>query len=119
MTCETCEINTIEFTRGDSKSFKFQRHYVGGDPILEEADAIYLTVKQSWNTRDFVFQKRKEDMTFDDDGYYHVQIFDTDTENLRYGKYAYDIEVIVGAYKKTVAKGYLILTNEATFKENE
>ena len=110
----------IELIRGDSLSLKFKRLDAQGQAITTEADEVYFTVKKSYNDTDFILQKTLSDMTFDNDGTYHISILPEDTEDLMYGKYVYDLEVLVGTdYKKTIAIGDFIIKEEVTFSSNE
>ena len=108
----------MEITRGDSKGLYFQRKR-DGQPILQEAENIYFTVKVNNNTEEAVFQKTIADMTFDEDGYYHFTINPEDTNGLNYGDYVYDIEVKIADYTKTISQGTLSITKETTFPANE
>lgn len=109
----------MNITRGDTKSFKFQRKSEG-QPITAEADNIYFTVKYSNSVEDALIQKTISDMTFDENYFYHFTILPSDTNGLEYGNYSYDIEVKVGdTYVKTIAKGTFTIEEETTFAENE
>lgn len=105
-------------TRGDIKKIKFQRRKEG-QPILEKADKIYFTVKETHYKKEVVIQKTIDDMEFDEQGYYHLIITPEDTNELKYGEYVFDIEVIVEEYKKTLIKGTFKIEEEVTFAENE
>lgn len=110
----------IEIIRGDSLSLKFQRLDAEGSVITTEADEVFFTVKKNTATKDVLFQKKLEDMTFDNDGTYHITILPGDTEELPYGSYAYDLEVLVGDdYKKTISIGDFVIKEEVTFASNE
>lgn len=110
----------MEMTRGDSGYFYFQRLDDNGDPITVKADHCWFTVKTNDMQKEPVIQKTIEDMTFDDDGTYHITILPEDTNELQYGEYIYDIEVLnEDGYKKTISKGIFELTWESTFANNE
>lgn len=110
----------IELIRGDSLSLKFKRLDANGEPITTEADEVYFTIKRNTTTEDVVFQKTLEDMTFDNDGTYHIAILPQDTEELPYGDYVYDLEICVGDdYKKTISIGNFKILEEVTFASNE
>ena len=108
----------MELTRGDSKALYFRR-MSKGQPILTEANKVYFTVKKNYDIEEALFQKTKDDMTFDEEGYYHFTINPEDTNNLDYGDYVYDIEVKTANYTKTISKGTLSITKEVTHKNNE
>lgn len=112
---------TLRIIRGDTYQYKFQRKNSDGTPILVEADKIFFTVKKSEEDKDFVLQKTIEDMTFDEEGFYHFTIEPEDTDGLKYGDYVYDIEIIMdrGKYKKTRKRGVFKIDYEVTFVENE
>ena len=109
----------IEITRGDTAQFKFQRKDNDGNPILSVATKVYFTIKKHYSFSNFVLQKTIDDMTFDEDGYYHFTINPQDTNELSFGEYEYDIEVIVDDYKQTISKGVFKITKEVTHANNE
>ena len=110
----------IELIRGDSLSLKFKRLDANGEPITTQADKVFFTIKKNTDAEDFILQKTIEDMTFDNDGTYHIEILPSDTEELTYGNYVYDLEVCVGSdYKKTISIGDFVIKEEVTFASNE
>lgn len=110
----------MKIIRGDTILLSFIRLNSDGQPITSIADAVYFTVKRNYTTEDVILQKRLSDMTFDDEtGKYAFAINPEDTDSLNYGKYVYDVEVIVGSYKKTIARGELEITEEVTHVGNE
>lgn len=113
------EENVICLTRGDTGKFKFQRKNAEGHVILTAPDAIYFTVKRSFESSSVMFQKTLEDMTLDQDGMYHFTIAPADTAALDYGNYVYDVEVTELDYVQTISKGKLNLLEEATWYTNK
>lgn len=109
----------MQIIRGDTCPLKFQCKDGGGTPITTVADAVYFTVKTSYDVEAVTFQKTLEDMTFDEDGTYHFEIEPSDTEELPYGTYVYDIEITRGDTVKTISQGQLKITKEATWKANK
>lgn len=109
----------MKFTRGDTYAFKFRRIDTNNNPIQDKPIFLWFTVKANHNTDEIVIQKTLEDMTFDDNFYYHCVIYPEDTINLNYGDYVYDIQVQIDKYVKTIAKGELSLTKEVTFTYNK
>lgn len=109
----------MEIIRGDTAQYKFQRLDNSGNVITEKADKIYFTVKENYDTKIITFQKTIEDMTFDENYYYHFVINPEDTNELKYGDYVYDIEVKKDDYKQTISKGIFKITEEVTFYINE
>lgn len=108
----------MEFIRGDTAKFKFRRHDAEGNIIGDKADAIYFTVKTNGYSNEVLLQKTIEDMDFDENYYYHFTIEPSDTDNLQYGTYQYDVEVIQDG-NKTTTRGELILDEEITFVGDE
>lgn len=86
---------------------------------MTHPEAIYFTIKRNFTEEEVLVQRRIESMTQTADGYWHFQIAPEDTEGLNYGQYCWDLEVIQEGFKTTIARGYLQLTNEATFASNE
>ena len=109
----------MEFIRGDTAKYKFQRHDADGNVITQKADAIYFTVKINGYSDNVLLQKTIEDMEFDEDYYYHFTIEPSDTDNLEFGTYQYDIEIIQDNIKTTAARGELLLEEEITWTTDE
>lgn len=109
----------IRMIRGDTAKYKFQRIDGNGQVITELPDYLYFTVKESTNKLNYVFQKDLNDMTVDSDGFYHFVVEPEDTNNLQYGNYAFDIEIIVSGVKTTVALGTFTILPEVTWVQNE
>lgn len=116
---ECCGKNTLRQTRGDTRRYKFQRKDINGKLITILPDKIYFTVKKDWTRQAAVLQKTIADFTIDEDFVYRFTIYPDETESLKYGEYVFDVEVIQDSVKTTIAKGKFILTEEATFAENE
>lgn len=109
----------MEIIRGDTGLYKFQRKDKAGEIILEKAEKIYFSVKENYKISKVLFQKTIDDMTFDEDGTYHFAIEASDTDNLDYGDYVYDLEVINGTLKSTISRGIFRIKEEVTFVGNE
>lgn len=109
----------MEMTRGDTSKWKFQRLDMNGDPITVRADYCWFSVKTNDMKKETVIQKTIEDMEFGEDYYYRFTINPEDTNNLQYGEYVYDVEVIQEGYKQTISKGTFTLDYEVTFVNNE
>lgn len=109
----------IQLIRGDTAKYKFQRLDGEGHVITTLPDSLYFTVKETTNKLNYVFQKTLDDMTVDSDNYYHFTVEPEDTNGLQYGNYAYDIEIIVGGVKTTVAFGTFSILPEVTWAQNE
>ena len=119
----------MQFTRGDTYKFKFQRKDASGNVITTAPAKLYFTVKYDKTTKAPAFQKSLGNgITFDTtegDGQYvyHCLISPEDTETLPFGDYTWDIEVTVGSdpvqYVQTIAKGTLTLLTESTWAVNK
>lgn len=107
-------------TRGDSATFHFHREDADGKVITTEATKIFFTVKSNAEDEGFVIQKTIGDFVFDEDSEYHFTINPDDTNELTYGDYIYDLEVIrEDGSKQTISKGTFTLTWESTWASNE
>lgn len=111
-------MQTLEIIRGDSNKFSFTRKDNEGSTIQQKANKMYFTVKESWTSQDYLLQKTIEDMTFSE-GKYEFTIEPEETDNLEYGTYVYDLEVIQDSHKQTISRGKFKITEEATFATNE
>lgn len=113
----------MEIIRGDTKYFKFQRKRKHDGEIIETLpDKLYFTLKFSDTDDTALIQKTLGDgIEYNDtDKYYYLTINPSDTNNLPYGRYYYDIEVIKdNGYKQTIAIGDILITSEITFYRNE
>ena len=108
----------MEFTRGDTYKFRFQRKDASKHIIKTVANEVWFTVKENYETDEILFQKTltKEDITFDEDFYYHIVIKPEDTKDLQYNTdYVCDIQVLKGEDIKTIYKDTLKVTEEVTF----
>lgn len=111
----------IKVIRGDTKTLKFQRKTTNKEIITEKPDKIFFTVKTGHYSKDYLFQKRLDtDIIYNEqDNYYYFTIKPSDTDELDYDDYVFDIEIIKNDVKKTIAKGTLTIEEEVTFAENE
>lgn len=109
----------LTFTRGDTFSIKFQRKDCNGDVITEAPNTMYFTLKTRPSIKTYVLQKTLEDMHSDADGTWHITLQPEDTEGLSVGNYYFDIEVTTNSYVKTIAKDWIKLTEESTWKDNK
>ena len=111
----------MELIRGDTFAFKFQRKGIDDKPIMEKAKNVWFTVKESYYTEEKIMQKTLKDgnITFTDDGYYHVVIEHNDTKDLNYGIYFCDIQIENNNDIRTIYVDKLILQGEVTFEGSE
>lgn len=110
----------MEFVRGDTCLFKFKITNTQGQTIKkEDIESLILTCRaDSSSTLPILFQKNIDDFELKDD-YYHCAFKPTDTQNLKYKKYYFDIEVTLkGGYRKTLFSSFT-LTEECTIHEEE
>ena len=112
-------MDNLILMRGDTHNFKFQRLDNNGNPILSPAEKVYFTMKNSTGTIEPVLQKTIEEMTFDENGFYHFTIEPDDTNNLDPRAFVYDVEVINGDYKQTISKGSVTIIADVTIPANE
>ena len=112
-------MTNLNQTRGDTRSYFFQRVDASGAVITAQPDSLYFTVKKSFNDKNSILQKKLSDMTVDDDGTYHFTILPADTETQAYGQYVFDIQVTQNGVVTTICKGNFTLTPEATWAVNE
>ena len=109
----------MRIIRGDNKTFTFQRKDKDKNVITEKPDKMYLTIKQNEFERKALIQKTFDNgIRFEEDTYY-VDFVPEDTDDLSFGEYVYDIEVIDNDYKNTIKKDAFIIESEVTHKENE
>lgn len=114
----------LSMIRGDSATFHFHREDVNGTIIRETPTDVFFTVKNTFDDQPFVIQKKMSDGTITEDSNYeyHITILPEDTNNLEFGEYVYDVEVIrnaEGTDKQTISKGSFTLETEVTYASNE
>lgn len=114
-------LQTFGIKRGTTFALKAQRKDAEGNPILTEPEEIYFIVKKQWADKTALITKDKNDMTFDEEGYYHFTITPEDTENLDYGTYVWDLTPVDdnNAYRQKPASGKLTIGNSSGWIVNE
>lgn len=114
-------LQTLGLNRGTTLRLKAQRKDCEGNPILSEPEELYFIVKKKWTDKTALITKTLEDMTFDEDGYFHFTIYPEDTENISYGRYVWDLTPVDedNLYREKPAHGYLIIGNSAGWVINE
>lgn len=117
----TAEGLVIIMPRGDIRPVRFFIRNRNTKDIISNFDEIYFTVKRSFDTKDYLFQKRysENEIELQEDGSYQLVIDAKDTEGRRYGTYVFDIEILRGSDVKQTYTGKLVLTDEATHYNNE
>lgn len=112
----------ITMARGDCEPINFVVRYLSGEPIDFTPDNVYFTVKKTANDRKPLFQKKLSNNTIVEEelGVFSFAIDPVDTDNLVYGTYVFDIEIVSENInlKKTFT-GRLELTPEVTHYYNE
>ena len=82
----------IYMTRGDTEVLNISLELEDGDePLLEDGDTLYFTVKTSPETPVKTIQKIVTD--FGNEGVAEIVIEHDDTKSLRPGRYVYDVQV--------------------------
>jgi len=113
------KIFNIEMARGDTlaKGFILAR---SGQPVPENFDDVFFTVKKYYSDHDFVLQKRMSTggIVYDGEWHYTMFIDPEDTNNLAFGDYDCDFEFKRDGYKKTFY-GKFKLNKEVTHYYNE
>lgn len=78
------EGNTISITRGDTGLFDIELYDMDGNKYeMQDGDSIIFTVKKGTEGEEILIQKT---------GLF-IEIDPTDTKNLKYGTYKYDIQL--------------------------
>lgn len=115
------ELQTLSLNRGTYVGYKAQRLNMDGTPITVKADAIFFVVKKQWTDKNALITKTIDDMTFDEDGFYHFSIVPEDTENLPYGNYVWDFTSVHNdnSYRAKPAHGKFIIGNSACWIVNQ
>lgn len=111
----------IEFPRGDTCPLSMTLTDADGNVLIPTAgDEIYFTVKKSYMSQNSVLQKKYTNGDFTiDNGMIRFVLSHEDTASLDYGNYNYDIQFKSSDYVKTILKGSITLTEEATWINNE
>lgn len=117
---------SITMPRGDIRPVYFTVYENNGDDEEKTMydgnfDEIYFTVKTGYNKKEYLFQKRLStgEIELLEDGVYQFVIEPEDTDNLKFGAYVFDIELVAGTDIKQTFTGDLTLTNESTHVYNE
>ena len=111
----------IVMPRGDLRNIKFNILDENKKVVSLEFDEIFISFKTNSTKKDLLFQKKLSNgtITKDEENYYHFKIEPEDTNNLIYGTYVFDIELIKENLIKQTTVGKLEITDEVTFAINE
>ena len=92
-----------------------------GEKYLEPMDEVYFTVKRHFYDKTAIVRKRLSDYTIDADdfGNYMITLLPEDTQNLLFGTYDFDIEVVKESVCKKTFNGILYVDKEVTDFKNE
>lgn len=104
----------IVMIRGDTETLTFELLDSQGVRIyLVEGDTVSFTVKSRIGTKDVVFQKTVSTFT---DGIATIEILHSDTSELSYKTYVYDIQVsrLNGTWIKTPVVGEFVISGDVT-----
>ena len=122
-----CPINEeihIYLPRGDIRDIPFEVYTVVDDEDViytDDFDEIYFTVKKRFTDEEYVFPKRLTNgsITKDIDSIYHISIEPEDTNDITFGDYVFDIEVVTGNVIKQTTTGSITIGYESTYASNE
>lgn len=107
-------------TRGNNKNIPivFKKN---NEAVKEKADKVYFSVKCNYKDDEVVFQKTLDNgITFNEEtGVYTIELLPNDTNELCFGDYDYDIEIIRNGKVDTPLMGVFKIGKEVTHKCNE
>lgn len=111
----------IRMARGDIKTKTFTIRRKDKSVYQDTPDEIYFTVKKYHTDHEFLFQKRLSDgkIASIEAGKYQFTIQPEDTNNLDFGEYEFDIEIVKAPNIKETFCGILNLDKEVTHANNE
>lgn len=114
-------LQQLSLNRGTTRYYRARRINYSGNPILAKASGVYFVIKKSWRDETPLIKKTIDDMTFDEEGYYHFEINPKDTENIPYGEYVWDFTATNDndTYRAKPAHGIFIIGNSAGWITNE
>ena len=109
----------ITMPRGDIQMVTFTVTYPDESQDVQLTE-IYFTVKKTFNDKNFIFQKKLSagQIELIDNATYQFTIESGDTDNMSFGRYVFDIELVGDDIKHTEI-GDFILTQEVTYVSNE
>lgn len=125
MACSRLDENmSIIMPRGDIREVLFNVYVDDqGQEVIytDDFDEIYFTVKELFEDEEYLFQKRLTSgtITKDEESTYHLTIEAQDTNELEFGEYVFDIELVAGSTIKQTTTGKLVLSYESTYASNE
>ena len=107
--------------RGDLLTKSFTVKGPGGTPFTDPFDNIYFTVKKYPDDTEYLLQKRLSDggIVSVGNGKYQFTIEPGDTDQMAFGEYGFDIELVINLQLKRTFVGKFTLTKEYTHMRNE
>ena len=98
----------IDIVRGDNRTFKFQRKTAEGVVLTDTPNEMYITFKANNLQKEYYIQKvyTNEEITYNSSTHYwSFELTPEDTNELAYGDYMFDIEIITDEDKvKTICE---------------
>lgn len=98
--------NNITMVRGDTYDFAFT--------VNEEPDVLTCSCRETYDSKDYIFQRTLEDGIVKVDDRYVVTIDPENTAGLPAKKYVYDVEMWFGDTCKTIIAGMIFLKPDVT-----
>lgn len=117
MITKTGKKTELSFVRGDTYGIDFQIYNITTDP-----DEIYFTIKESAEETPLIQKRLTVDNGIIDkgDGVFNVQINPIDTKDFDCNiTYRWDLQIVIGSYKRTPAYGTLVLVDDITKEDDE
>lgn len=108
--------NNMKMIRGDSETISISFLDKDKNPyVFSQGDVIYFTVKKSINTKRTAIQKIVDDFP---DGELRISIKPSDTSDLEYGSYVYDIQYNKhdGTVKTIIPPSAFVISGEVTYE---
>lgn len=107
----------LSLTRGDTLPLKFTITDGNGDSVepTDLQDLVLTCRKRNELSSDVIFEKTKEEFTYNsEDKFYYIDIMPSDTRELQYGFYNFDIQATTYAGVVSTLKSSFSLTAEDT-----
>lgn len=111
----------FSFPRGDTCPVSFNLTDKNGHELNISTDTeIYFTLKKSYNTKEYVLQKKYSKGNITVNGKeIKFTLSHKDTAELPFGTYVYDVQFVSGDFVTTLLKGTIELQKESTWINNE
>ena len=111
----------IRMPRGDIRLVRFLISDPDDSTSIVDFTEIYFTVKKTTKDREYLFQKKLTTggITKLGRGDYELKIEPADTQDMSYGNYKFDIQIVYEDQIRETFVGDFVITDEVTFYENE